>query len=118
MAAARRPGAFEAREEFRVNFRLLRGDGTYRPVDELDLPRVDARGTFRGYFALCFDVTEREQAEQALERSILLDYLTLEALPGSVVIVARGGQILEAKPPEALAALGHPLSGAGSVAKP
>jgi PAS domain S-box-containing protein len=88
--------AFEAREEFRVNFRLQHADGTYRPVDELGLTRVDARGTFGGYFALCFDVAEREQAEQALDRSSLLDYLTLEALPGSVVIVARGGQILAA----------------------
>lgn len=90
--------AFEARQEFRVNFRLQRSDGAYRQVAELGLPRVDARGAFRGYFALCFDATEREQAEQALERSMLLDYLTLEALPGSVVIVARGGQILAANP--------------------
>jgi PAS domain S-box-containing protein len=91
-------GAFEGRQEFRVNFRLQCGDGAYRQVAALGLPRVDARGTFRGYFALCFDVTEREQAEQALERSILLDYLTLEALPGSVVVVAQGGQILAANP--------------------
>jgi PAS domain S-box-containing protein len=90
--------AFEARQEFRVNFRLQRDEGTYRKVAVLGLPRVDAQGTFRGYFALCFDETEREQAEQALERSILLDYLTLEALPGSVVVVAQGGQILAANP--------------------
>jgi PAS domain S-box-containing protein len=91
-------GAFEARQEFRVNFRLQRGDGAYRQVAELGLPRVDARGAFRGYFGLCLDVTEREQAEQALEHSIVLDYLGLEALPGSVVVVARGGQILAANP--------------------
>jgi PAS domain S-box-containing protein len=90
--------AFESRQEFRVNFRLQCGDGTYRHVAELGLARVDARGAFRGYFALCFDVTERERAEQALKHSILLDYFALETLPGSVVVVARGGQILAANP--------------------
>jgi PAS domain S-box-containing protein len=92
-------GAFESRQEFRVNFRLQCGDGAYRQVAALGLARVDARGTFRGYFALCLDVTEREQAQHALKHSILLgDYFALEALPGSVLVVAREGQILAANP--------------------
>jgi PAS domain-containing protein len=34
--------AFEAREEFRVDFRLQRADETYRRVTKLGLARVDA----------------------------------------------------------------------------
>jgi PAS domain S-box-containing protein len=90
--------AFEACKEFRINFRLQRGDGAYRQAAELGLPRLDGRGAFQGYLALYLDVTEREQTEQALEHSLLLDYLGLEALPGSVAVVARGGQILAANP--------------------
>ena len=88
--------AFEARQEFRVPFRLQRWDGLYRQVAQLGLPRLDGQGTFRGYLALCLDVTDRAQAEQAFKRAAVLRYATFEALPGRVVVIARGGHVLAA----------------------
>jgi PAS domain S-box-containing protein len=88
--------AFEARQEFRVSFRLQHGNGAYRQVAELGLPRLDGRGTFQGYLALCLDVTDRAQAEQAFERAAVLRHATFEALPGQVVVIAREGHVLAA----------------------
>jgi PAS domain S-box-containing protein len=88
--------AFEARQEFRVTFRLQRGDGAYRQVAALGLPRLDGRGAFQGYLALCLDATDRAQAEQAFKRAAVLRYATFEALPGQVVAIDRGGHLLAA----------------------
>jgi PAS domain S-box-containing protein len=88
--------AFEARQEFRVTFRLQHRDGTYRPVAELGLPRLDGQSAFQGYLAFCLDVTDQAQAEQAFKRAAVLRYATFEALPGQVVVIARGGHVLAA----------------------
>lgn len=58
----------------------------------------DGWAAFQGYLALRFDVSERAQAERAFQRSQMLRYAAFEALPGSVVVVARGGHILVANP--------------------
>ena len=58
--------AFDARESFRLEYRLRRFDGEYRWVLDLGTPRYDSTRQFAGYIGCCFDITDRKQAEQAL----------------------------------------------------
>jgi PAS domain S-box-containing protein len=58
--------AFDAREPFRLEYRLRRFDGEYRWVLDLGTPRYDSTKQFTGYIGCCFDITDRKQAEQAL----------------------------------------------------
>src|SRR5690606_12114263 len=45
--------AFDAREPFRMDYRLQRHDGTYRWVIDTGIPRYEADGTFAGYIGSC-----------------------------------------------------------------
>jgi PAS domain S-box-containing protein len=61
--------AFEAHLDFRMEYRLRRFDGEYRWVLDSGTPRFTPEGAFAGYIGSCLDITERKQAEDALERS-------------------------------------------------
>lgn len=54
---------FEARLEFKIEFRLRRSDGQYRWVLNLGVPRYDANDQFHGYIGCCIDIEERRAAE-------------------------------------------------------
>src|ERR671933_2362565 len=69
--------AFEVRENFEMEYRLLRFDGEYRWIVDLGKPRFTPNGSFAGYIGSCIDITERKQTELeiktakiALERQI------------------------------------------------
>lgn len=55
---------FGAREHFLLEYRLLRHDGQYRWILDSGTPVFDQSGTFIGYNGVCFDVTERKEAEE------------------------------------------------------
>ena len=57
---------FDAREEFRLEFRLRHHDGTYRWVHDYGVPRFTADGAFLGYVGVCFDIHERKRSEYVL----------------------------------------------------
>jgi PAS domain S-box-containing protein len=61
--------AFEHHESFKMQYRLRRHDGQYRWVSDIGVPRFNADGSFAGYIASSIDITERKQAEEALEKS-------------------------------------------------
>jgi PAS domain S-box-containing protein len=55
--------AFHARQEFTLEYRLLRHDGEYRWVLDYGTPRIDAQGMFLGYIGSCIDITDRKRSE-------------------------------------------------------
>ena len=61
--------AFEAREPFRMEYRLRRSDGEYRWVLDSGVPRLDSNGRFAGYIGSCVDITDRKQSELALQEA-------------------------------------------------
>lgn len=61
--------AFEAREEFRMEYRLKRYDGEYRWLLNIGIPRWTSNGDFLGYIGSCIDISDSKQAEVALRES-------------------------------------------------
>jgi PAS domain S-box-containing protein len=72
--------AFDAREQFEMEFRLRRFDGEYRWILVKGVPLFTHNGNFRGYLGSCVDITERKQVQAALlkaERRASEEYLEL-----------------------------------------
>ena len=61
-------GAFDARREFTLEYRLRRHDGEYRWISDKGVPRWTPEGAFLGYIGCADDITPRKEAELAAER--------------------------------------------------
>ena len=61
--------AFDARQDFEMEYRLRRRDGQYRWILDRGRPVLDARGEFLGYVGGCIDITDRkrDEAERQVE---------------------------------------------------
>jgi diguanylate cyclase (GGDEF)-like protein/PAS domain S-box-containing protein len=62
-------GAFDARREFRIEYRLRRYDGEYRWIADHGVPRFDGTGAFLGYIGNCVDITDSKEVERELRLS-------------------------------------------------
>jgi C4-dicarboxylate-specific signal transduction histidine kinase len=58
--------AFDARQEFRMEYRLRRFDGEYRWILDTGVPRFESDGTFDGYIGSCIDITDQKRVEEML----------------------------------------------------
>ncbi len=61
--------AFEARVPFEAQFRFRRGDGEYRWLKSVGLPRFTPGGAFLGYIGSSFDITDLKLSATALRDS-------------------------------------------------
>jgi PAS domain S-box-containing protein len=61
--------SFDAREPFRIEYRLRRFDGEYRWILDHGIPLFSPGGDFHGYIGSCIDITERKAIEEELRES-------------------------------------------------
>jgi len=61
--------AFDARQPFRMEYRLRRFDGEYHAVLDSGVPRWEDDGSFAGYIGSCLDISDRKLAERALQET-------------------------------------------------
>ncbi|HTL28014.1 MAG TPA: PAS domain S-box protein, partial [Tepidisphaeraceae bacterium] len=62
--------SFDARKNFRMEYRLRRHDGEYRWLLDNGVPRFGSSGEFLGYIGSCIDITDIKRAEE--QRNALL----------------------------------------------
>jgi PAS domain S-box-containing protein len=56
--------SFDARQEFKMEYRLRRADGEYRWILDHGVPRFSANGNFAGYIDYCIEIHERKRVEE------------------------------------------------------
>ena len=78
---------------FSIKGRYLSADGRYRTLQTEARPRMSAQGEFLGMIGVNVDVTEREEAEQALRQSEERFRLAVEAAPSGMVMSDEAGRI-------------------------
>lgn len=61
--------SFDRREKFTMEYRLRHHDGAYRWILDIGVPRFNQDHSFAGYIGICVDVTDRKEAEQALQQA-------------------------------------------------
>jgi PAS domain S-box-containing protein len=82
---------------FEIEYRLLRDNREYRWVFDQGVPHFATDGAFLGYLGCCMDVTERKQAEEALETKFNELRSTQEALRTQNAELESSRQALESE---------------------
>ena len=59
--------AFDARQDFKMEYRLRHFDGEYRWIFDIGVPRFTPDGSFLGYIGSCMDISDRKQAEAEIQ---------------------------------------------------
>jgi PAS domain S-box-containing protein len=62
---------FDARKDFRMQYRLRRHDGAYRWIDDTGIPRFARDGTLLGYIGSCVDIHDYREMQSELRRHML-----------------------------------------------
>jgi PAS domain S-box-containing protein len=61
--------AFDAREDYQLEYRLRRYDGRYGWIYDAGIPRFAEDNCFEGYIGYCWDITDRIRTANALQVS-------------------------------------------------
>lgn len=61
--------AFDKRESFEMEYRLLHKSGEYRWIIDMGTPNYDSRGSFIGFIGHCFDITKTKALELSLRET-------------------------------------------------
>jgi PAS domain S-box-containing protein len=62
---------FDARKDFRMQYRLRQHDGEYRWIDDTGIPRYARDGAFLGYIGSCVDIHDYRKTQTELRRRSL-----------------------------------------------
>ena len=90
--------SFDARREFKMEYRLRRHDGEYRWLLDHGVPRFQSDGTFAGYIGSCVDITDRKGAEETLRLSEHRHRTILRTTQDGFWRVDLQGRMLEVNP--------------------
>jgi PAS domain S-box-containing protein len=60
--------SFDARQPFKMEYRLRRADGEYRWILDHGVPRISGQGEFMGYIGSCIDIHDRKRDEETRAR--------------------------------------------------
>lgn len=80
---------FDARQQFRMQYRLRRHDGEYRWIDDIGIPRKARDGNFLGYIGSCTDIHEQREMQRTSLQSVLNTALD------AVIVMDTGGIIVD-----------------------
>jgi PAS domain S-box-containing protein len=85
---------FDARKDFRMDYRLRCHDGRYRWIDDTGIPRLAQDGSFLGYIGSCTDVHDYRETQNELRRRLLeIDQLTQRANAAEVQNSKRAAEL-------------------------
>jgi PAS domain S-box-containing protein len=89
--------AFHARQPFRMQFRLQRGDESYSWVESAGTPRFRASGEFAGFMGTVADVTDRKKGMFIPDaESVRIVFALTERERQVLVLIAEGKSTKEA----------------------
>jgi len=89
--------AFQARQPFRMQFRLQRADESYSWVESAGVPRYRANGEFAGFMGTVADVTDRKKGMFIPDaESVRIVFALTERERQVLVLIARGKSTKEA----------------------
>jgi PAS domain S-box-containing protein len=80
------------------DYEIIRKDGTKRQVEVFPSLRKDSSGNPIGFRGITRDVTERKQAEEALQKEREISLSILENAPYGVALIDKGGQYIYTNP--------------------
>jgi len=97
--------AFDRREPFEMEYRLLRADGQYRWLLDRGTPVFEA-GNFAGYVGGCIDITDRRRAQIELRNEEVRFRSLVENADVMIVVLGSDGSLIDEFLPST--ALGYP----------
>ncbi|WP_439395091.1 ATP-binding protein [Bradyrhizobium sp. PMVTL-01] len=87
---------FDARKEFRMEYRLRRYDGAYRWIDDTGIPRYARDGSFLGYIGSCIDIHVHRETQRELRRRLLeVDQLRQRAEAAELKNIKRTSELAQ-----------------------
>ena len=84
--------AFDARQEFTMEYRLRRHDGKYCWVLDHGAPRTGADGAFLGYIGTATDITEHKRSAEALDKERQFLRQVIDTAPNFIFAKDREGR--------------------------